>query len=254
MLEVVLDPSEGAMPAPDIELVRAITPFGGPMHLEADITDIANGVGGAHKIGAFINTWSDAAGMVSGSNGGWFVSMKVVFKKGAAPRNVLAVTPLFHDFQKTPTAPPATFQTPAGTTRTRIEYRATGHSAEAGTMGPDCIGPPEEFCKRTHTFAIDDKPTGSLTAWRASCASLCTLMTGPGPSGGSISYCKENPCGATSSVRAPRANWCPGSVTDPYVVESRDLPVGAHSFSWKLSALDMGGHWRVSAVMFAYRD
>jgi Peptide-N-glycosidase F, C terminal len=254
MLEVVLDPAEGATASPDVELVRAITPFGGPLHLEADITDVANGLPGAHKIGAFINTWSDSAGAVSGSSGGWFVSMKVVFKKGPAPRNVLAVTPIFHDFQKTAAAPMTMFETPAGTTRTRIEYRATGHTAEAGTMGPDCIGPAEEFCRRTHTFALDDKPAGALTAWRSSCASLCTLTTAPGPSGRSLTYCKENPCGATASVRAPRANWCPGSVTDPHVIESRDLAAGAHSFSWTLSGLDMGGHWRVSAVMFAYRD
>lgn len=253
LFEVMLDPRETPTAKPGIELVRAVTPFGGPLQFEADITDVANGLPGAHKLGARIDTWPDQMGQVTGSSGGWFVSVKVVLKKGPAPRDVLAVVPLFHDFQKTAASAANTFDVPAGATKTRIEYRATGHTAEPGPMGAGCIGPPEEFCQRMHTFTVDDQPAGSFSAWRSSCNAVCTLVTLPGPNGRLLNYCRENPCGAVGSVRAPRANWCPGSVTPPQLIEPANLPAGPHTFKWTFSGIETGGHWRVSAVMFAYR-
>ncbi len=70
----------------DLELMRAITPFGGPQHLEIDITDVANGLPGAHALSTHITTYSDAAGMVSGSAGGWNVTVKVDVTPGEPPR------------------------------------------------------------------------------------------------------------------------------------------------------------------------
>src|SRR5579859_7452328 len=97
-----------------LELMRAITPFGGPEHQEIDITDVANGLGGMHTLSVTIPTYSDAAGMVSGSDGGWNVSAQLVMTPGAAPRKVVAVVPLFYLSQvKASPAPVAQLDVPA---------------------------------------------------------------------------------------------------------------------------------------------
>jgi hypothetical protein len=68
-------------------------------------------------------------------------------------------------------------------------------------------------------------------------------------------YCAENPCGAIGSVNAPRANWCPGSITPPFSLSTAPLAVpGPHTFSWALSRLEPGGSWRLSATYFALGD
>src|SRR5204862_4144521 len=50
--------------------------------------------------------------------------------------------------------------------------------------------------------------------WREDCTSFCTLTTV-----GGRSFCKESPTGAVGSVRAPRANWCPGALVAPWTVD-----------------------------------
>ena len=140
---------------------------------------------------------------------------------------------------------------PAGTTHTRIEYRVTGHGGGDDTLG-DCIGPAEEFCKRTHHVAFDAVSVADFTPWRTDCNKLCTPVTtdttSPFPS-----YCKQNPCGSPASVRAPRANWCPGSMTQPYVFTPDALKTpGDHTFDFRIDGIFAGGTWRVSAVAIAY--
>jgi hypothetical protein len=88
--------------------------------------------------------------------------------------------------------------------------------------------------------------------WRDDCDTLCTLAHQDNANGG-FDYCKENPCGAIASVKAPRANWCPGSETPPF---SWDLPglrsEGKHGFRWQIDGEAQGGSWRLSAVYFAF--
>lgn len=250
--EFVLDPPEAAGDPPGVELVRAITPFGGPLEFEVDVTDVANGLPGAHTLQVHITTWSDASGAVSGSAGGWNVSASVEVVPGEAPRKVLAVIPLFNGNVTTGgDGPELSFELPEGTLISHLDYRATGHGGGAVTSG--CIGPAEEFCKRTHTLFADGVEADAFDPWRTDCDQLCTLATHTWPSGSSFQYCEENPCGALSSVRAPRANWCPGSVTEPWPLEPVAwTTAGPHSFRWNISRVEQGGSWRVSAHVFAY--
>lgn len=247
--EILLDPPTQPGGRPAIELVRAITPFGGPMQFEADITDVMNGLPGPHTFEAYIDTWPDRAGQVSGSDGGWFVTATINAKPGKAPRDVLAVVPLYYDSQKTPDVGPLPFTVPPGATKTRIEYRTTGHTLASGPTDPGCNGPPEEFCRRMHTLTVDGMMPDAFSPYRTDCASVCTLVTVPGST---QMYCRENPRGAIPSVRAPRANWCPGTVTPPRVLE-RTLTPGEHQLSWQVSRIQSGGIWRTSAVAIVYR-
>ncbi|HEY2902956.1 MAG TPA: peptide-N-glycosidase F-related protein [Polyangia bacterium] len=248
--EITLDdPVAPATTPPAIELTRAITPFGGPLHVDIDITDLANGLPGMHRLQVMIPTFADPAGKVSGSNGGWFISGSVTTQGGPPPRKVLAVIPLFNGSQTTPAPLPAVpFTVPAGTTAGRVEYRVTGHGAGAPTDG--CNGPAEEFCHRTHSVFVDDAKLQDVDPWRVDCGALCTVMHSAVLNN---DYCAQNPCGALGSVRAPRANWCPGSVTRPFNIEAPVLGApGDHTFHFTISDLAMDGSWRISAVYFAF--
>jgi hypothetical protein len=243
-----------AQASPGLELVRAITPFGGPEHIEQDVTDVFNSLQGPRTFQVVIPTYSDSAGKVSGSNGGWFVSAHLAVTPGTAPANVLAVIPLYYDSVTAgETIADIPFTMPPGTTSSRLEYRVTGHGG-ASDPSTSCIGPAEEFCKRTHHVYLDDQPIEQVTPWRSDCTKLCTLADG-GPFGGTGQYCEQNPCGAPQSVDAPRANWCPGSETPPdsWTPTALSTP-GAHTFKFAIDGIYMGGRWRVSAVAYAYGD
>lgn len=245
------DPSDPE--AVPFELVRAITPFGGPMRIEQDITDLANVVSGPRELNVHITTWSDGAGQVSGSNGGWNVSARFEVERGASPRNVLAAIPLInHSHGSDTEVEDIAFTLPEGTVDTRLEYRATGHGGARDRDSGDCIGGAEEFCERDHKFYFDGRFHVSKTLWRDTCEPLCTL-TESRLGTNVIEHCAENPCGALQSVRAPRANWCPGAVTDAEAFRKLDTP-GEHSFRYEIKDVYPGGSWRISAMIYAYGE
>src|SRR5450631_86326 len=255
--EISLDgaePSDAGVRAtadPGLELVRAITPFGGPLHLERDLTTVANGLSGTHRIHAKIDTYSDSKGLVTGSAAGWSVSLKVELTRGAAPRHPLAVMPLFYGDLTSADPVSASFTVPEGTSDGFFEYRTTGHGQAAGDL-TSCSGPAEEFCRRQHTLTLDGRTLKTFTPWRT-CAAGCTLAKTEGDAG--VDYCTENPCGAVASVKAPRANWCPGSESPPITIDTPELATaGDHRVSWQVSQIASGGIVRVSLTYYAFGD
>lgn len=246
--EFTLDEPQRPGDAPALELVRSITPFGGPLHYEVDVTDLANGRPGAHRLRTFISTYSDAAGQVTGSNGGWWVSARFELESGPAPRRVLAVLPLVNGTvgPEGRSAPEVAFEVPSGATGARLEYRVTGHGGGRGDARY-CIGPAEEFCSRSHRLTLDGEDlSGELLPWREDCATLCTWVPR-----GTQGFCMQNPTGLRQSVEAPRANWCPGSVTPPFVFE-RALAPGRHAFRYEIDQIASGGSWRTSATLYIF--
>ena len=255
--EVTLDEPAATGGAPAFELARMITPFGGPLHQEIDVTDLVNAKPGMHDVQVYIATWSDAAGQVSGSNGGWFVSAKLALTPGPAPHKVIAALPLFNGAITTQAAmAPIAFDVPDGASSARLEYRVTGHGG-ADDASSDCIGPAEEFCVRTHHVMLDGVELDpGYKPWRTNCETLCTDATYAfPPAGKTFHYCKENPCGAVDSVKAPRANWCPGSASDPKTYDVAALhTAGHHTFDAIVDGEKDGGTWRVSAVLYLFAD
>jgi hypothetical protein len=245
------DPEDPATGRPGVELVRAITPFGGPMRFDVDVTDTVNGMPGAHTLRVDITTYGDATGQVTGTHGEWIVSTALAFEPGLAPRSVLGVVPLTFGNVTEAAPAPMPFRLPEGTTSARLEYRATGHG---GVMpAPGCTGPAEEFCPRTHSLLLDGAPLDEFLPWRNDCATLCTPASFQSDVLDIPEYCAENPCGGPASVRAPRANWCPGSVTWPRVVEDAALAApGEHELALRVDQLEPGGLWLVSATVVAY--
>jgi hypothetical protein len=250
--EVTIDDPAKEGDPPAIELVRAITPFGGPMHVETDVTDVWNGLApGDHAVRIHISTWGDGSGIQTGSAGGWTVSARLEVTPGPAPRKVLAVVPLWNGSLGAGEPPaPVGFVVPEGTTAGRIEIRATGHGG-AQIDDPACIGGAEEFCKRTHQWTVDDTTIGEKEFW-TDCLPWCQPATWTEGGGKPFVYCALNPCGNTMSVVASRANWCPGSVTDAVLLDASVLSAaGPHTFAFKVPGVAAGGSWRVSAVYVA---
>ena len=246
----LLDPANPTNPG--LALVRAITPFGGPEEITQDVTDAFNAIGsGDRTFQITIPTYSDGAGQVSGSDGGWNVTAQLAVVPGTPPRNVLSVQSLIYTSIPAAQSGMATslpFTLPKGTASTTLEYRVTGHGGATDTTG-ECIGPADEFCERTHTLTMDGQPLATMKPWRTNCATLCTQETndaGYGPVG---SYCEQNPCGEIASVQAPRANWCPGSETTPFTYNPTLAP-GDHTFAFTISTI--AGNWRVSSTVYAY--
>jgi hypothetical protein len=236
---------------PGVELIRAITPFGGPEHLEQDVTDVFNAIQTPRTFTVIIPSYSDSKGQVSGSNGGWFVSAHLDVTPGAPPANVLAVIPVFYgDVTNGQTIADIPFTMPDATTSSRLEYRVTGHGG-ANDPSMSCYGPAEEFCRRTHHVFLDGAQIEQLVPWRNDCDKLCTMTDG----GPFSQYCAENPCGDPASVSASRANWCPGSETPPlaWTPDALSTP-GPHTLRFGIDNLFAGGQWRVSAVVYAYGD
>jgi hypothetical protein len=244
------DPTRSSAP-PGLELVRAITPFGGPLSFEVDLTDIVNGRPGLHDLSVDIQTYGDSEGLVSGAKGEWIVTARVELTYGAPPRAVLSVVPLFFGFEQSATPDTIVFEVPRGTRSSRIEYRATGHGG--GPRDLSCLGPAEEFCLRTHTLSVDGAVLSTLQPWRDDCELGCTLTSYQSDTLSIDNYCAENPCGNVESVRAPRAGWCPGSITPPFVFEDPSLTEpGQHELSLAIDRVAEGGSWLLSGVYFAY--
>jgi hypothetical protein len=235
---------------PKLELVRAITPFGGPMEFSVDVTDVANGLPGQHELEVHIGAWPDGEGRVSGAKGSWFVSARLEMVPGEPPRKVRAVIPLFFENWSGPGTDlrfSYDLEIPEGTRKGKIEYRATGHGGGAPISG--CIGPAEEFCSRIHEVWVRDRVVATLEPWRT-CDDNCTVVSDDPDA--PFAYCAENPCANHDSARAPRANWCPGQLTPPIVVEHPFLNIpGPQTVAWNVNRMGEG-IWTVSGVYFAY--
>lgn len=242
--QITVDPARADGEPPGFEIMRAATPFGGPLHVELDITDLANALPpGMHEVEVYISTFSDPAGKSTGSNGGWNVTAKLDATPGLPPRKVLAAIPLVFRMDTMAGQPAIPFTFPAGTTKGSIEYRATGHGG--GAADADCTGPAEEFCERSHTVFVDDVQVDAFDLW-VDCEHMCDMT--------STAWCAQNPCGLDTSVRAARANWCPGAVTPPKVLSSAWGP-GDHSFRYDINKIEaVKGKWAISATAYAYED
>ena len=254
--EVAIDDPEVEGDPPGFEVMRAITPFGGPSRHVIDLTDFANARPGLHRVRVHVTTYSDGAGQVSGSDGGWFITATLAVTPGTPPRPVTAVIPLFDGWIGEADRPEnLPFTVPPGTTEARVEYRVTGHGGGAPRAGIDnCIGPAEEFCQRQHIVYFDARREPPFIPWRTDCAEGCTRAIAPEFIGG-FEYCAENPTGSIRSVEAPRANWCPGALTPPYTFSPAAwLTPGPHSFAFDVLDIHPEGRWRVSALVYLYGE
>ena len=115
----------------------------------------------------------------------------------------------------------------------KLRYITTGHGGwENG----------DEFVPKKNTIFLDGKETFSFTPWRQDCGSYRLSN----PASGNF------PNGLFSSDYS-RANWCPGTVTNPIFIDLGDLEAGNHTIQIKIpQGLPEGGSfssWNISGVL-----
>ena len=115
----------------------------------------------------------------------------------------------------------------------KLRYITTGHGGwENG----------DEFVPKKNTIFLDGKETFSFTPWRQDCGSyrLSNPASGNFPNG-------------LSSSDYSRANWCPGTVTNPIFIDLGDLEAGNHNIQIKIpQGLPEGSSfssWNISGVL-----
>ncbi|WP_333600949.1 PNGase F N-terminal domain-containing protein [Flavobacterium sp.] len=126
-----------------------------------------------------------------------------------------------------------TFQLDKPMKNGKLRYITTGHGGwENG----------DEFVPKKNSIFLDGKATFSFTPWRQDCGSyrLSNPASGNFPNG-------------LSSSDYSRANWCPGTVTNPIFIDLGDLEVGTHSIQIKIPQGAPEGSsfssWNVSGVL-----
>lgn len=115
----------------------------------------------------------------------------------------------------------------------RLRYITTGHGGwENG----------DEFVPKKNTILLDGKEAFSFTPWRQDCGSyrLSNPASGNFPNG-------------LSSSDYSRANWCPGTVTNPNYIDLGNLEAGDHTIQIKIpQGLPEGNSfssWNISGVL-----
>ncbi len=115
----------------------------------------------------------------------------------------------------------------------RLRYITTGHGGwENG----------DEFVPKKNTIFLDSKEVFGFTPWRQDCGSyrLSNPASGNFPNG-------------LSSSDYSRANWCPGTVTNPVYIDLGNLEAATHSIQIKIpQGLPEGtsfSSWNVSGVL-----
>jgi len=115
----------------------------------------------------------------------------------------------------------------------KLRFTSTGHGG---------WGNGDEFVPKINTIFLDNKNIFSLAPWRQDCGSYRLYN----PASGNF----DN---GLSSSDYSRSNWCPGTVTNPYMISLGNLKAGKHTIQIKIpQGLPEGGSfssWAVSGVL-----
>ena len=218
----------------EVELMRFITSFGGPVTFKQDVTSLAPLLSGKHTLRVSISTFKNPA---------WKVTLTLNYSsEGVGYRRPVWATPLFNESAVTAADNKlrATFDVPRGLARPRLWIISTGHATD-GTGG-------DEFISRTHVLKVDGQEVARWRPW-----SEC---------GNDLR--QENPMSGRMTIDnrelwssdIDRSGWHPGTVIEPIRIPVPELSPGKHSVQLEIVGIrpkdDSGyGYWRTSAVAVA---
>jgi fibronectin type 3 domain-containing protein len=251
----------------NLELMRAITPFGTdapppdgsgevpPRVLTLDVTPFEKLLEGNKHVGVKISTYVRW----------WYVTVDFRFSERpeeASPKPPAdGIDVLFFGGHDPPTA---TTTIPAEATEVYTRLFTTGHGGDyycdGGTNdgdpcnpdNPNCpsgeCNPCDEFCHRTNRILVDGSSAWEDVPWRDDC------------SPGSLFACWEwNACGH-ASCQFSRAGWCPGYVAchhDAPCDQDLDMtgsltPGMTHDVDYEIDV--RRGSWAISLTAYWYED
>jgi hypothetical protein len=102
-----------------------------------------------------------------------------------------------------------TFEVPEGYKNFKLNYTTTGHGG---------WGNGDEFLQKKNTILIDGKEVFGFTPWRTDCGSYRLSNPASGNFGSGL-----------SSSDLSRSNWCPGTTTNPNLIDLGNLTPGKHT-------------------------
>ena len=115
----------------------------------------------------------------------------------------------------------------------KLRFITTGHGGwENG----------DEFIPKINTVLLDNTSVFSLAPWRQDCGSYRLYNPASGNFDNGI-----------SSSDYSRSNWCPGTVTTPYMIHLGDLKAGKHNIQVQIPQGSPEGSsfssWAISGVL-----
>ena len=219
--------------APEVEIVKFVTAYGGPTVHEVDVTDLAPLLRGRCAFKGFIDTWASP---------GWRMDFTLRFVPDPGARTPAWVEPVLYEESVTAGSMAGgsisvPVEVPPGLGRVTLRYLVSGHC----TDGIDA----DEFVSKTNAISVDGADVYRFNPWRDD----CRRFRGVNP------YTRHWPDGTWSSDYS-RSGWCPGDVVSPVtVVLGRPLTAGEHVIGFRVEDVRPAndhhdfGYWRVSAVM-----
>lgn len=120
----------------------------------------------------------------------------------------------------------------------KLRYIATGHGGwENG----------DEYLQKKNSIYLDEKETFSFVPWRTDCGSYRLYN----PASGNFNN-------GLSSSDYSRSNWCPGTTTNPVMIDLGDLKAGQHSIHVKIPQGEPEGtsfsFWSISGVLIGEQN
>jgi hypothetical protein len=258
VLDDCIEQGHGCMNGDNIELMRAVTPFGTdadpplgtgvvpPRALTLDITPFAPLLAGQNRyIGAHIGHYVQT---------GWWVTSEFHFSKRpeetSPKRPADGIDPVFFHSTGTGRTGPFPVDVPAEAQQVIGRLFITGHG---GNNDPECGQPADEFCPRTNRILVDSAVAWEDVPWRDCCY----------PRGDPLCLgCWDwNACGPTSCM-FDRSGWCPGEIACHDNLDDgcdQDLPFThaltpgqLHDVEYEI--LNVNGSWSRSLVVYWYED
>ncbi|WP_346236675.1 PNGase F N-terminal domain-containing protein [Niabella insulamsoli] len=239
---------------PAIELMRFFTPFGikGYNHIELkgkdwhevvpyrqDISDFASVLSGNEiYIGVFIGNYD---------KGGHKITAEITLHPGGrdAPKKVIPLFNTLNIMEMAGQEYATMFDQSAGlVVNFELKEPAKNAVLRYTTTGHGGWGNGDEFVPKENTVLLDNKVVFKMVPWREDCGSYRLFN----PASGNFSS-------GLSSSDLSRSNWCPGTVTNPYIIQLGDLPAGKHTIQVKIPQGEREGKsfsaWNVSGAILA---
>lgn len=238
--------------SPAIELMRFFTPFGIKQynHIQLkgkewhqvvpyrqDISTYASLLDNREVyIGVFIGNYD---------KGGHKINASVTIHRGGgeAPKKIVPLFNTLNIMEMAGQEYATMFDKPEGITvhfelkealnNAVLRYTTTGHGG---------WGNGDEFVPKENTISLDGKTVFKMVPWREDCGSYRLFN----PASGNFAT-------GLSSSDLSRSNWCPGTVTNPFVIQLGSLSAGKHTIQVQIPQGAREGSsfsaWNVSGVL-----
>ena len=218
--------------APDLELARFMTAYGGRTEWTFDVTRFAPLLHDRHDFAFFIDTWAHPAWTVD-------VEMNAIPDTTADPPSWAA--PVFYaesfNAEKNAGGEEVEVEIPPGLARVVMIYTSTGHC----TDGRD----EDEFVSKANVISVDGVVVERFHPWRTDCEENRAINP----------YCSRWTDGSWSSDYK-RSGWCPGREVVPREIDLSDaLTAGTHRVRFAIEGMRPKdadgnyGYWRVSGSL-----